>query len=159
VVEYANKSGPPRWIKPPKSSWDYTAFDSPGRLAAAPDETIPMVFGKINGGREKFNRWTINGKSYDPNDPPQTLRKGGRYRLAFDNQTDDAHPVHLHRNTFELTKAYGKATAGVLKDVVLVKPFGTIEVDFTANNPGLTLFHCHQQLHMDYGFKKVFHVG
>jgi FtsP/CotA-like multicopper oxidase with cupredoxin domain len=21
-----------------------------------------------------------------------------------------------------------------------------------ANNPGLTLFHCHQQLHMDFGF-------
>jgi len=25
-------------------------------------------------------------------------------------------------------------------------------VDFIADNPGLTLFHCHQQLHMDYGF-------
>ena len=23
-----------------------------------------------------------------------------------------------------------------------------VEVDFLANNPGLTLFHCHQQLHM-----------
>jgi FtsP/CotA-like multicopper oxidase with cupredoxin domain len=23
---------------------------------------------------------------------------------------------------------------------------------------GLTLFHCHQQLHMDYGFKLVFNV-
>jgi FtsP/CotA-like multicopper oxidase with cupredoxin domain len=26
------------------------------------------------------------------------------------------------------------------------------EIDFVANNPGLTLFHCHQQLHMDFGF-------
>jgi FtsP/CotA-like multicopper oxidase with cupredoxin domain len=25
-------------------------------------------------------------------------------------------------------------------------------VEFVANNPGPTLFHCHQQLHMDYGF-------
>src|SRR5438270_8115873 len=24
-------------------------------------------------------------------------------------------------------------------------------MDFVADNPGLTLFHCHQQLHMDYG--------
>jgi FtsP/CotA-like multicopper oxidase with cupredoxin domain len=87
------------------------------------------------------------------------LRRGARYRLAFDNQTDDAHPVHLHRNRFELTKVYGKPTAGVLKDVVLIKPFSKIEIDFTANNPGLTLFHCHQQLHMDYGFKKVFDVA
>ena len=159
VVEYANKNGPPRWIKPPKSSWDYTAFGAARRVAPAPDETIPMVFGKINGGREQFNHWTINGKSFDPKDEPHALRKGARYRLSFDNQTDDAHPLHLHRNTFELTKVYGKSTAGVLKDVVLIKPFSKIEVDFTANNLGLTLFHCHQQLHMDYGFKKVFHVA
>jgi FtsP/CotA-like multicopper oxidase with cupredoxin domain len=159
VVEYANKNGTPRWVKPPKSSWDYTAFGVGGGATPAPDETIPMVFGKINGGREQFNRWTINGKSFDPKDPPQNLRRGARYRLAFDNQTDDAHPVHLHRNRFELTKVYGKPTAGVLKDVVLIKPFSKIEIDFTANNPGLTLFHCHQQLHMDYGFKKVFDVA
>jgi FtsP/CotA-like multicopper oxidase with cupredoxin domain len=159
VVEYANKSGAPRWIKPPKSAWDYTSFGAPGRATPAPDETIPMVFGKINGGREHFNYWTINGKSFDPKEQPQVLKKGARYRLAFDNQTDDAHPLHLHRNSFELTKVYGKPTAGVLKDVVLIKPFSKIEVDFTANNPGLTLFHCHQQLHMDYGFKKVFHVA
>ena len=30
------------------------------------------------------------------------------------------------------------------------------EVDFVADNPGLTLFHCHQQLHMDYGFMTLF---
>ena len=30
------------------------------------------------------------------------------------------------------------------------------EVDFVADNPGLTLFHCHQQLHMDFGFMTLF---
>ena len=29
-------------------------------------------------------------------------------------------------------------------------------VDFVADNPGLTLFHCHQQLHMDFGFMALF---
>jgi FtsP/CotA-like multicopper oxidase with cupredoxin domain len=158
VVEYANKNGAPRWVKPPKAPWDYTAFGE-AHAVPQPDETIAMVFGKVNGGREQFNRWTINGKSFDAQDAPRVLRKGARYRLAFDNQTDDAHPIHLHRNSFELTKVYGKATSGVLKDVVLVQPFRKIEVDFTASNPGLTLFHCHQQLHMDYGFKRVFDVA
>jgi len=46
----------------------------------------------------------------------------------------------------------GKATSGVMKDTVLLKGFGRAEVEFVANNPGPTLFHCHQQLHMDYGF-------
>lgn len=30
--------------------------------------------------------------------------------------------------------------------------YRTMEVDFIADQPGLTLIHCHMQLHMDYGF-------
>jgi FtsP/CotA-like multicopper oxidase with cupredoxin domain len=157
VVEYAGKTGSPRWVKPPKARWDYTLFDE-DRATPAPHETIPMVFGKINGGTGQFNHWTINGKEYDEKAAPRTLEKGKRYRLVFDNQTDDAHPVHLHRNLFELTSVSGKRTAGVMKDVVLVKGFQKIEVDFTPELSGLTLFHCHQQLHMDFGFKTVFNV-
>jgi FtsP/CotA-like multicopper oxidase with cupredoxin domain len=51
-----------------------------------------------------------------------------------------------------LTRFAGTPTRGVFKDVVVVPRRKTVEVDFVANNPGLTLFHCHQQLHMDFGF-------
>lgn len=27
--------------------------------------------------------------------------------------------------------------------------------DFAANDPGMTLFHCYQELHMDFGFMTV----
>ncbi|MBZ5583182.1 MAG: multicopper oxidase domain-containing protein [Acidobacteriia bacterium] len=157
VVEYANRGGAPQWKTPPKQPWDYTAFGA-DRAPAKPDETIPMVFGKINGGTAGFNHWTINGRSFDEKNPPAVLRKGRRYRLVFDNQTDDAHPVHLHRNSFELVNVYGKPTAGVMKDVVLVKGFKKVEADLVPAMDGLTLFHCHQQLHMDYGFKLLFNV-
>jgi FtsP/CotA-like multicopper oxidase with cupredoxin domain len=157
VVEYANKTASPRWVKPQKKAWDYTLFGQ-SRAAENPDETIPLVFGKINGGNGGFNRWIINGNSFDEKAQPRTLQKGKRYRLVFDNQTDDAHPIHLHRNSFELTKVHGKPTAGILKDVVLVKGFKQIEVDVTPAMDGLTLLHCHQQLHMDYGFKLLFNV-
>ena len=157
VVEYANKTGSPRWVKPQRKPWDYTIFGKNG-AASNPDETIPLVFGKINGGQGGFNRWTINGKSFDEGAQPRMLQKGKRYRLVFDNQTDDAHPIHLHRNTFELTNVHGKPTMGILKDVVLVKGFKKIEADVTPAMEGLTLFHCHQQLHMDYGFKLLFNV-
>jgi FtsP/CotA-like multicopper oxidase with cupredoxin domain len=30
-----------------------------------------------------------------------------------------------------------------------------VEVDFVADNPGLSLLHCHMQQHMDYGFKAL----
>jgi len=157
VVEYANKTGAPRWIKPQHKPWDYTIFGETGPVPE-PVETIPLSFGKINGGAGGFNRWTVNGNPFDDKAAPRDLKKGSRYRLVFDNQTDDSHPVHLHRNTFELTTVYGKAIAGVRKDVVLVKGYRKIAVDFTPSMEGLTLFHCHQQLHMDYGFKTLFNV-
>ena len=157
VVEYAGRSGEPHWIKPAKSVWDYTAFGE-ARSAPSPTETIPLVFGKINGGTGHFNHWTVNGKEFHEGDAPRALVKGRRYRLVFDNHTDDAHPVHLHRNSFELVNVNGKPTGGVLKDVVLVKGFRKVEADVTPAMEGLTLFHCHQQLHMDYGFKLLFNV-
>jgi FtsP/CotA-like multicopper oxidase with cupredoxin domain len=157
VLEYANKTGPPRWIAPARKPWDYTLFGET-RQVPNPGEVISLAIGKINGGTGGFNRWTVNGKSFDEKDPPRVLHKGRRYRLIFDNQTDDAHPIHLHRNSFELTKVHGKSTAGIFKDVVLVKGFRQIEADVTPAMEGLTLWHCHQQLHMDYGLKLLFNV-
>jgi FtsP/CotA-like multicopper oxidase with cupredoxin domain len=29
--------------------------------------------------------------------------------------------------------------------------FQMMDIDFTTDQPGLSLLHCHQQLHMDYG--------
>jgi FtsP/CotA-like multicopper oxidase with cupredoxin domain len=157
VVEYAGRSGKPQWAPPPPAIWDYIRFGET-RPAPRPDRVLPMVFGKINGGKGGFNHWTINGKMYKDQGEPVRLEKGMRYRLAFRNQTDDAHPVHLHRNIFEVTRIDGRPTSGVRKDVLLVRGFGTAEVDFTADQRGLTLFHCHQILHMDFGFMQLFDV-
>jgi len=54
------------------------------------------------------------------------------------------------------TGTVSKMTSGVMKDVVMVGGYQEVEVDFVADNPGLTLFHCHQQLHMDFGFMSLF---
>jgi FtsP/CotA-like multicopper oxidase with cupredoxin domain len=158
VVEYANQAGPPRWIKGPRKAWDYTIFGE-ARRAPEPDEVIPLVFGRLDPGPAGVEQWTINGNKYDHQHKPRALSLGKRYRLVFDNQTEDVHPLHLHRNSFELTKVHGRPTSGVIKDVVLVKAFQKVEVDVTPAMTGLTLFHCHQQLHMDYGFKMLFDVA
>ena len=85
------------------------------------------------------------------------LEKGKRYKLFFDNKaTGDIHPLHLHRHTFEVVEVGGKPMAGLMKDVVSVGSRNTAAVSFVADNPGLTLFHCHQQLHMDFGFMTLF---
>lgn len=160
VVEYANHAGKPLWIAPAKSRWDYTRFGKPGVTAPAPDESFEMTFAKDNAASEGFNRWTINGAAYPMTSAmaPATfhVHEGRRYRVHMRNASDDVHPIHLHRHVFELTNIMGKPTAGVLKDVVMLGGYQELAFDFVANNPGMTLFHCHQQLHMDFGFMTLF---
>ncbi|MGH6876262.1 MAG: multicopper oxidase domain-containing protein, partial [Rhizomicrobium sp.] len=91
-----------------------------------------------------------------PHDGEFVLQEGARYRIVFHNRTDDAHPLHFHRHTFELVDMNGKKTSGIMKDTVIVPFYGRATVDLVANHPGLTLFHCHIQQHMDYGFKALF---
>ncbi len=163
VVEYAGHKGKARWVKPGLSHWDYSQFALSRAPTHTPDETFTLLFEKQQSAEHGFNRWTINGRSFqmsdmnsmDP-DPLLRLRLGLRYRLRLRNASDDIHPLHLHRHVFELTKFAGKPMTGVHKDVVMVGGFQEVEVDFTADQPGLTLFHCHQQLHMDFGFMALF---
>ena len=158
VVEYAGKTGKPKWTKPAPSKWDYTVFGKPGAGGQAPDDTIEMTFSKNNAANQGFNEWRINDVAFsmDKMEPMFHLRQGKRYRLHMRNASDDIHPVHLHRHSFELTRIAGKATFGIMKDVVMLGGYQDVEVDFVADNPGLTLFHCHQQLHMDFGFMALF---
>jgi FtsP/CotA-like multicopper oxidase with cupredoxin domain len=151
VVEYANRSEKPRWVSPPITPWDYTIFGQVAETPLPEGGVVPLVFRKKFAGNRWVDNWTINGKSFPKTDPIR-VHANNRYRLRFDNQSDEAHPVHLHRHVFELTQYAGKATAGVSKDVIVVPAMKQVEVDFTADNPGPTLFHCHQQMHMDYGF-------
>jgi len=156
VVEYAGQTGKPQWARPASRKWDYTRF---GQHAIPPvDEVIEMTFAKRNAARAGFNEWTINGVAFSTHSmaPLFHLRRGTRYRLRMRNASDDIHPVHLHRHSFELIRIAGQGTAGILKDVVMLGGYQEIEVDFLANNPGATLFHCHQQLHMDFGFMALF---
>jgi FtsP/CotA-like multicopper oxidase with cupredoxin domain len=155
IFEYENQHRQPQWI-PAQPVWDYTVFGASGRASrSAPDHTIDMVFEKIPSGAGQFNLWQVNGKPY-PHDREFVLQQGARYRLVFRNRTDDAHPLHLHRHFFELVDVNGKPTAGLMKDTVIVPLYGRVSVDLTADQPGLSLFHCHIQQHMDYGFKALF---
>jgi FtsP/CotA-like multicopper oxidase with cupredoxin domain len=165
VVEYAGKSGAPQWQAPVNPGrgrldefgwvgpWDYAMF-SQDRPAAEPDHKFDMLIRKVPGNKKDFNRWTINGKSF-PEIEKLPLENGKRYRLFFNNDTPDMHPLHLHRHTFEIAEISGRPMSGVMKDVISVGHRGTAAVDFVANNPGLTLFHCHMQSHMDFGFMQL----
>ena len=155
VVEYANQQQRAQWTAPPITRWDYTTF---GTTAShpMPDRTIDMVFEKVAGGPGGINHWLVNGKEY-PHEREFLLRLGHRYRLVFHNRSDDSHPLHMHRHTFELVELNGKPSSGVKKDTLIVPAFGRAAVDILADQPGPALFHCHIQQHMDFGFMALFH--
>jgi FtsP/CotA-like multicopper oxidase with cupredoxin domain len=160
VVEYAGYGGKAQWIPPKPFKWNYAHLGAGIGPAAQPDQTFDMLFEKKNAAADGFNLWTINGVGYPSSQmmaaPSFHLHEGRRYRLRMKNASDDIHPIHLHRHTFELTRIAGQPTWGVLKDVVMLGGYQEAEVDFVADNPGMTLFHCHQQLHMDFGFMSLF---
>lgn len=155
VIEYAGRSGTPQWTDPPPPRWSYAAFGDTNPSVKKPDVTIPLVFTSKFQGHGALDRWMINGKSF-PETDTHTLHKDLRHRLVFDNRSTDDHPIHLHRHAFELVSLKGQATSGIYKDVVIVEAKTKVEVDLVASNPGKTLFHCHQQDHMDSGFMTLF---
>jgi len=149
VVEYADRSGAPVWEPPGGAAWRYADFGG-DESTAEPDGRLALIFKAVGDG----HHWTINGKSY-PKTDPIVVRANGRYRWTLDNQSADAHPVHLHRHRFEIVRFEGTPTSGVWKDVVVVPAWKQVEIDVPATQPGRSLFHCHQQFHMDNGFMTI----
>jgi FtsP/CotA-like multicopper oxidase with cupredoxin domain len=155
VVEYANQEGEPRWLEPAETVWDYAPFANTQPALRQPDQAIALRFESKFHGQGAFDSWMINGRSF-PDTDTIILRENLRYRLAMTNHSSDDHPMHLHRHTFEVTSIAGKRFSGLHKDVVMVPGNSTAEIDLVANNPGATLFHCHNQTHMDFGFMMLF---
>jgi FtsP/CotA-like multicopper oxidase with cupredoxin domain len=106
----------------------------------------------LAGGMDESNGWTINGRRYPGTDPIQ-VRTGDRVRIRVRNMSPEAHPMHLHGQSFRVVAFDGRALARPLaKDTVDIEPhMGTAEIEFTAHNPGDWFWHCHKPDHMEGG--------
>ena len=106
----------------------------------------------LSGGMMGSDVWTINGKQY-PNTDPLRLTKGDRVRVHFSNMSMEAHPMHLHGQSFKVLAVNGqRLPAPIVKDSVDVEPhMGSMDIEFTAHNPGDWFFHCHKPMHMEGG--------
>ena len=125
----------------------------------APDVTHTLY---LTGDMSTFE-WRINAETYNHARPfdgitPLPLREGQRVRLEMVNQTPMYHPMHLHGHTVAIrtigdTSGEGDTVlpAGTRKDTVMIAPDERLLVDFTADNPGQWLVHCHTAYHMATG--------
>ncbi|MEW6321994.1 MAG: multicopper oxidase family protein [Acidobacteriota bacterium] len=119
-------------------------------LAPPPPVVVPVREVPLTLGFAPGYAWTINGETFE-SAAALAVREGERVRLVFRNLSMMRHPMHLHGHFFEVLTGAGR---GPLKDTVIVDPMGQVAVEFTADNPGRWLMHCHHAYHMEAGMAR-----
>ena len=70
-----------------------------------------------------------------------------------------AHPMHLHGHFFELAGTGGITGVRVKKDTIIIPThMGGGAVEFIADNPGVSIHHCHNLYHMEAGMANLFKI-
>jgi FtsP/CotA-like multicopper oxidase with cupredoxin domain len=134
--------------------WDYKRFGTGSTPPVRrPDATIDIVLTRHEAARSGLNRWFINGHGFSVAHPRTAfhLEYGRRYRLKLRNSSDEVISLHLQRHQLQIVSMEGQPTAGILKDVVALRPRQRLEVDFVADNPGRAFLHSTRQLQRDFG--------
>lgn len=111
--------------------------------AVLPNNTVP------NTANMEWNWLTFNG-AVSPMTTPLVVRLGSRVRIRFVNLGMDHHPIHLHGHTFVVTGSEAgrqPETTWGPANTVLVGVAQARDVEFTANNPGEWMLHCHMPHH------------
>ena len=101
---------------------------------------------------------------YGSNTNAFILAKDEIIEIVLNNDDAGKHPFHLHGHNFQTVvrsaEDWGAYDANnhsafpavpMRRDVIMVKPSSNIVLRFKADNPGVWLFHCHIQWHMDSG--------
>jgi len=104
---------------------------------------------RLTGGMSPY-AWTIDDLPFGRH-RPLTAPLGARVEIDMTNESDMAHPMHLHGFHFQVVGVNGAALAGAMRDTVLVPVGGAIRIAFNADNPGRWPLHCHNLLHMATG--------
>ncbi len=122
---------------------------SPTTLPAGPVRPFTLA---LQGNMARYV-WSINGQVY-PKTDPLLIREGERVQIEMRNETAMWHPMHLHGHFFRVLQ--GAGAQAPLKHTVNVAPRETIRIEFTADNPGRWIFHCHNLYHFEAGMARVF---
>jgi FtsP/CotA-like multicopper oxidase with cupredoxin domain len=150
-------SGTPREDAAGAPLFDLTRYGAPTLDSVAtttPDVNAEIVLDNdpgIRDGRPQLIH-TINGQA-SPNVAPINVAQGQVVHLHIVNNTEEFHPMHLHRHVMAVIALNGEAIQGspVHLDSMLVGPHETWDVTFVADNPGIWTFHCHVLLHAGMG--------
>lgn len=110
------------------------------------------MLGGHAGHAGEDNVFTINGKAA-PDVEEIVVREGQRVRLRWVNASSRSyHPMHVHGHQFRIVALDGNPVPSpVVRNVVLLAPGETADIEFIADNPGAWAVHCHDLHHADAG--------
>jgi FtsP/CotA-like multicopper oxidase with cupredoxin domain len=86
----------------------------------------------------------INGRSYAGNTPTMRAVEGEKVAMHVIDMNNDWHTFHVHGHRWQ-------NEAGKWIDSPSVGPSEVISAEFTEDNPGRWLYHCHVNSHMSAG--------
>ncbi len=131
LLSYGEPAPPPFDVDDPDRRFDYVIDKRPGFLDGTPGLW-----------------WTINGAMF-PDIPMFMVSEGDVVVFEIVNDSDDAHPMHLHgHHALVLSRNGEPATGGPWwVDSLEVGVGDRYEIAFLADNPGLWMDHCHNLPH------------
>ncbi len=149
VIAYQGHRRDPVWSAPAGHAGplDYTRFSYQSSDQKQPD--AEFLLERKPRDRHGFEQWAMTMLKESM---PELHRP---YRIALHNASDEDHPMHLHRNRFELKTYCGRGVSGLWKDTVVVPALQSVEIEYTPYDTEPSFFHCHNQMHMDCGMATI----
>ncbi|CCH60741.1 hypothetical protein TBLA_0D02370 [Henningerozyma blattae CBS 6284] len=117
----------------------------------------------------------FNPAIYGTNINVNILKPNSIVEIVLNNQDPGRHPFHIHGHNFQIIQKspirddetdelpYDEAhpllpipAFPIVRDTAIVEPNGHLVIRFKADNPGVWIFHCHVNWHLDQGLAAVF---
>lgn len=129
---------------------------------------VPSLYTALTSGNQ-----STNPAIYGVNTHPIVLAHNEVVEIALNNMDPGKHPFHLHGHAFQVLARSDKGaglwssdwlkngsitfpTTPMRRDTLLVRPHGFFVIRFRSDNPGIWLFHCHIEWHVDSGLILTF---
>ena len=124
-------------------------------------QKVPTLYTALTTGRDAQNPVV-----YGVNANPYVLDYGSIVEIRLNNLDGGAHPFHLHGHQFQVVARSNFSTDTPIayngdsskfpripmrRDTVQVFENNYLVLRFRANNPGVYLFHCHIEFHVEAG--------
>lgn len=129
---------------------------------------VPTLYTVLTSGN-----LSTDATIYGANTHPLILEHNQVVEVVLNNRDPGKHPFHLHGHVFQvLTRGEDESgdwdpealnngsvtypATPMRRDTLLVRPNGHFVIRFRSDNPGVWLFHCHIEWHVDSGLVLTF---